>query len=40
MGPAPQVIGCALKVENLVLKIVELLKVCPLRKWLVTVLNI
>lgn len=40
MGPAAQVIGCALKVENLVLKVVKLLKACPVIKWSVTVLNI
>lgn len=39
MGPAAQVIGCALKVENLVLKVVKSLKVCPVIKWSVTVLN-
>lgn len=27
-GPDPQVTGCALKAENIVLKVVKLLKVC------------
>lgn len=39
-GLAPQIIGCALQVEKLVLKVVKLLKVCPLINWSVTVLNI
>lgn len=40
IGLAPQVMGCALKVENFALKVVNLLRVCPLMKWRIAILNI